>query len=51
MSDKRKCKKIIYGEKREACNRGKRTQMPGTVTEGLPALFAGELCYWCLTGF
>ena len=45
MSDKRKCKKIIYGEKRKACNRGKRTQMPGTVTEGLPALFAGELCY------
>ena len=36
MSDKRKYKKDSFTEKkRKAWNRGKRTQMPVTVTEGL----------------
>ena len=30
-------KRFIYGEKRKAWNRGKQTQMPVTVTEGLAA--------------
>ena len=39
-----KVQKNSFTEKtRKACNRGKRTQMPVTVTEGLPAVFAGEL--------
>ena len=34
-------KRFIYGEKRKAWNRGKRTQMPVTVTEGLAAANEG----------
>ena len=38
MSDKRKYKKYSFtGKKREAWNRGKRTQIPVTVTEDLVA--------------
>ena len=36
MSDKRKYEKDSYTEKK-AWNRGKRTQMPVTLTEGLAA--------------
>ena len=34
-------KRFIYGEKRKAWNREKRTQMPVTVTEGLAAIDKG----------
>ena len=34
-------KRFIYGEKRKAWNRGKRTQMPFTLTEGLAAADKG----------
>ena len=38
-------KRFIYGQKRKVWNRGKRTQMPVTITEELRPLvvFAGEL--------
>ena len=42
MSDKRKYKKDSFTDKkRKAWNRGKRTQMPVTVTEGLAAADMG----------
>ena len=42
MSDKWKYKKDSFTEKkRKAWNRGKRTQMPVTVTEGLAATGMG----------
>ena len=42
MSDKRKCKKDSYTDKKsKAWNRGKRTQMPVTLTEGLAATDKG----------
>ena len=44
MSDKRKCEKDSFtGKKRKAWNRGKRTEMPVTVTEGLAATDKGSL--------
>ena len=42
MSDKRKYKKIHLWGKRKAWNRGKRTEMPVTVTEGLVAIDKGS---------
>ena len=52
MSDKRKNKRDSFTEKkRKAWNRGKRTQMPVTLTEGvagtlgLRPLATGELCH------
>ena len=42
MSDKRKYRKDSFTwEKRKAWNRGKRTQMPVTTTEGLAATDKG----------
>ena len=43
MSDKRKYKKDSFiGKKRKVWNRGKRTEMPVSVTEGLAATDKGS---------
>ena len=52
MSEKRKYKKIHFRRKKgKHGTEGNELKMLFTVTEGLAAVFAGELCNWYLTGF